>query len=1167
MNIPSPGIIVYNTHLNKVQNMDKSFKRKLLNLYNELTGSGRPIPDGELRKMIGFGARGDWGENYFLFIYRDFYRDPSYYGAVIFFNKQDEFENPVTIIGIELNGKEQVRKDYVKVALFFLKNQFQDTMTLSGNATVVFKMAKDKINAFIEKVPVQTRGDELKHFDFDIAHQEVQAREIKPKKADKKFNSRFLADNLQKLQKKENFEDQIPDSRIKAKLGLCFISRHLDLSGERQNFFQPVIMSLGADGQTNHPEKPPKSDTGKKYEWVESSKLLEDFFTFFVYMDSQPGNPRLKANLMNQIFFQPLAEEISVLPHDRTFCQVDNTKEYQPLKIVKFKKVNVRFAPSLKKDFVYRFFLTFSSTDDQALNAGDNYEIILLNEKAYILFTSPDKERWFAVPGNPETFDAFYRFFDFLAAQEKFYFHELESILAALLPMESEYLTIQRQPLKKFELGFLPTPILNIYPDNVWLNKQQRLVVEFDYETEMKKFIVQNPDKEVCLVIRDENFENRCQEILKTDPLLTPQMDYHDDRKSVYHYYDFQDNDFPGWLVKQGRKYLEQGFKIYSVKWNRYIANTGSSIRFHITNDIDWLQYKPYIHDPLTGENHEMRPEDIDPRDNMVMDKKGMLHLVTEEEIKKLAALYRYAELQGGWFRVPSKNYVLIRQLYDKKMEDIPGVKDILTTEKRLREFEQIPDYPLSSHFNGQLRIYQQHGFKWLYFLQDYRFSGCLADDMGLGKTVQTLALLQTLKDNKKLNTSLLVVPVSAIPNWEAEIERFTPGLTYHRHMGYSRDKDSAAWEEKDLVITSYATMRNDIDMLKDFEFDYIILDESQSIKNLSSQVSKAAKILKGRNRLALSGTPIENNTMELWSLFDFLMPGFLGTYQWFNRQLAQGIEKGDEPEKSELLKKMIYPFVMRRKKQEVETELPEKIEIVSKLQMEEEQLKIYGETARFFREELDREIDEKGVTGSSMKILEGMLRLRQICLFPRLVDEKFNRVPSAKFDHFKELLEDILAEDHKVLVFSQFVQVLKVIREYCDEEKFTYSYIDGSVNVSARGKMVKSFQEDEGNRVFLLSLKAGGVALNLTAADYVIIFDPWWNPAVEAQAIDRSHRIGQTKKVMVYRMVVKESIEEKMLVLQERKKALVENLVASDVKAFKNLKKEDILDIFNPMP
>jgi len=1143
--------------------MDKNFKLKLLDLYDELTDSGKCVPGEELRKMINFGARGDWGENYFLFIYRDFYRDPSYYGAVIFFNKPGKFENPVTIIGLELNGKEQVRNNYVTAALFFLKNQFQDTMILSGNAAVVFKMAKDKINAFIGDMPLQTRKDELEHFDFDIVHQEVQAREIKPQKEDKKFNSRFLADNLQKLQKEENREDQIPGSLIKAKLGLCFISRHLDLSGERQNFFQPLVMSLGPDGQTNHPEKPSKSDTDKKYQWVESTKLLQDFFTFFVYTDSQPGDPRLKANLMNQIFFQPLAEEMAALPPDRIFCQVDSAKEYQPLKILKFKKVSVRFAPSLKKDYVYRFFLTFSGVDDQEINAGDHYEIILLNERAYILFTSPDKEKWFAIPGDPESFESFYRFFDFLAAQPVFYFHELESVLAALLPLESEHLTIQRQPLEKFELCFLPTPVLNIYPENVRLDKQQRLEVEFDYETEMKKFIAQHPDKEVCKYVRDENFENRCLEILKSDPLLIRQMDYHDDRKSVFHYYDFLDNDFPGWLVKQGRKYLEKGFKIYSVRWNRFIANTGGSIRFHIDNDIDWLQFKPYIHDTLTGEDHELRLEDMEPGDNMVIDKKGMLHLVTEAEIKKLAALYRYAEQQGGWFRVPSKNYVLIRQLYDKKMEEIPGIKDILTTEARLQEFEQIPDYPLSSDFNGQLRSYQQHGFKWLYFLQDYRFSGCLADDMGLGKTVQTLALLQTLKDRQKLNTSLLVVPVSAIPNWEAEIQRFTPGLTCHRHLGYNRAKDSAGWEEKDLVITSYATMRNDIDMLKDFEFDYIILDESQNIKNLSSQVSKAAKILKGGNRLALSGTPIENNTMELWSLFDFLMPGFLGTYQWFHRQLAQGIERGDEPGKADLLKKMIYPFVMRRKKQEVEKDLPEKIEIVSKLSMEEEQFKLYGETARFYREALDKEIDEKGVAGSSMKILEGMLRLRQICLFPRLVDEKFDQVPSAKFDHFKELLEDILAEDHKVLIFSQFVQVLKVLRGYCDEEKFAYSYIDGSVAVNTREEMVKSFQGEEGNRVFLLSLKAGGVALNLTAADYVIIFDPWWNPAVEAQAIDRSHRIGQTKKVMVYRMVVKDSIEEKMLELQERKKALVENLIASDAKSFKKLKKEDILNLF----
>jgi non-specific serine/threonine protein kinase len=292
-------------------------------------------------------------------------------------------------------------------------------------------------------------------------------------------------------------------------------------------------------------------------------------------------------------------------------------------------------------------------------------------------------------------------------------------------------------------------------------------------------------------------------------------------------------------------------------------------------------------------------------------------------------------------------------------------------------------------------------------------------------------------------------------------------------------------------------------------------------------------------------------------------MPGYLGSSRWFNQQFAAAIEKEKSSQRADLLKKMIYPFIMRRKKEEVETELPEKTEIVTKLRMEDEQLKLYADTAAYYREEIENEIDEKGVSKSSMKILEGMLRLRQLCLFPQLVNKKFKGIPSAKFEHFTELMEDILSENHKVLVFSQFVEALKIIRGHFDKENIDYSYIDGSVNIKTREKMIKAFQEENNRRVFLLSLKAGGVALNLTAADYVIIFDPWWNPAVETQAIDRTHRIGQTKKVLAYRMVVENSIEEKMLQLQGKKKALVENLIASEAKTFKNLKKEEILKLF----
>ncbi|MCP5104259.1 MAG: DEAD/DEAH box helicase, partial [bacterium] len=822
-----------------------------------------------------------------------------------------------------------------------------------------------------------------------------------------------------------------------------------------------------------------------------------------------------------------------------------------------------------EKETVFSIRLTFTVHDGREeveLDAGNEYTIQTVemktepDQKVYIFFTSPRGNHYLAVPeetAQPHLFG----FFKFLETEREFFVCDFDEILEALRAVESKYLFIDSQLLKKYALELQPAPVLKIYPPDPEIGKLDRLEVDFDYRGQIEKFLAHHPDKAVYTYKKDTEFENMCRLLLKTDPLLKEEMDYSQQDKSVYYYYYFKEQDYLNWVMERGKFYLEKGFKVYLAKWKRYIGTTGSGVSVGLRSDLNWLEFKPTVHDFLTGKDYDI--EAIDLENNTVTDNKGKLHLLTKEEIDKLAAIHRYGERHGNVFRVPSRNYILINELYDKRMEEMPELKEILTHSEKIKEFEKIGDYRLSSRFNGQLRGYQREGFKWLNFLREYGFSGCLADDMGLGKTVQTLALLQTLRADNELKTSLLVVPVSAIPNWEMEITKFTPGLTFHRHIGTRRDKETAGWGEKDLVITSYATMRNDIELFKEFEFDFIILDESQNIKNYTSQVSRAAKILKGNRRVALSGTPIENNTMELWSLFDFLMPGYLGTSRWFTRQFAAAIERDQSSYKEALLKRMIYPFIMRRKKEEVEAELPEKTEILVKLRMEDEQLKMYADVAKHYREEIEREIDEKGVEKSSMKIIQGMLRLRQVCLFPGLVDKKLSEIPSAKFDHFTGLMEDILAEDHKVLVFSQFVEVLKLLRGYFDEASVDYSYIDGSVNVNTRKKMVTAFQEEEERRVFLLSLKAGGVALNLTAADYVVIFDPWWNPAVEAQAIDRSHRIGQTRKVFVYRMVVEDSIEEKMLELQEEKKALVENLITSDTKTFKSLKKEDILNLF----
>ena len=1151
-----------------------TFKEKLFQLHDKMIRPGGSGKD-EYQKMIRYGALGELGENYFLYIYRDIYRNSAYYGAVLFLNKPDELGNPLCIYCIEQDGVEQTRNIYIRAALYFLKNEHPNTMEvgISGKITEIFNRAKEKINNYIEHTP--TPKVELGKFNFDVSNQVVQFSEIQLKEFTRKFENRTLKELLAKLNDTPDIETVAPDitEKSKARLGLNLKLDSSDMEEGKKILFQPVVIPLKQSGQYSHPRKLLPTEVSK-YEFVDISPVLKHFLDQFTSLESRFFSDPVKIKIINQLYFSQLIEEIFFLSEEFRFCQVKNTKKvYVPLKTIRFKSVRVCFAPSLAKETVFKIRLKLTATvpsnaekAEMEIDTGEDY-IIQINRKEpnnpriCLFFTSQEDENFLAVP--EETVSRyFYGLFKFLETGREFFLHDFGDILAAFEAVASEYLHVDRQLLKKYILQLRPAPVLRISPQGLEKDKDQHLEVDFDYRREIKKFLAKNSDKEVISYEKDSEYENKCLQLLKADPLLKQEMEYDPEEKSVCYYYYFREGDYLGWVLERGNFYLEKGFRIYMAEWKRYIGTTRSSIRITLNADIDWLEFKPMVHDDLTDKSFLI--DTIDLEKNAITDNKGKLHLLTKDEIDKLTAIQFYGERHGNLFRIPSKNHILIQKLFDKRMEEIPELKEVLDSHKKLDEFREINDYPLSKKFKGELRGYQKEGFKWLHFLRDYGFSGCLADDMGLGKTVQTLALLQTLKDKKLLKPSLLVAPVSALPNWEMEIVKFSPGLTFHRHMGIKREKDTMGWDNVDLVITSYATLRNDIEIFNQFQFDYIILDESQNIKNHISQVSRAIKVLKGNHRLALSGTPIENNSMELWSLFDFLMPSYLGTPRWFTQQFASTIEKDKNNERINLLKKMIYPFIMRRKKGEVESELPEKTEIVTKLRMEDEQLKLYIETAKYYRDELEKEIAEKGVSKSSIKILEGMLRLRQLCLFPRLMDKKYDWIPSAKFDHFTELMEDILTEDHKVLVFSQFVEMLKILKGYFDEAGMEYSYIDGSTHINDRKKTVKEFQEDSKRRVFLLSLKAGGVALNLTAADYVVIFDPWWNPAVEAQAIDRSHRIGQTKKVLVYRMVMEGSIEEKMLQLQEEKRNLVENLITSDAKTFKNLKKEDILSLFS---
>jgi superfamily II DNA or RNA helicase len=451
----------------------------------------------------------------------------------------------------------------------------------------------------------------------------------------------------------------------------------------------------------------------------------------------------------------------------------------------------------------------------------------------------------------------------------------------------------------------------------------------------------------------------------------------------------------------------------------------------------------------------------------------------------------------------------------------------------------------------AELRPYQRAGLGWLDFLRTTGLGGCLADDMGLGKTVQALALLEELRAGGNTRPSLVVAPRSLLFNWAAEAKRFAPQLHVLEHHGGERGKNE--FTGCDVVLTTYATMRLDVAKLAETEFEYVILDEAQAIKNATSQVAKASRLLRGRHRLALSGTPIENHLGELWSLFEFLNPGLLGSMRSFSRTFAS---KTTPPERRNALARALRPLILRRTKEQVAPELPERTEQTLYCELEGKQRKQYDELRDHYRNALLGRIKKSGIEKSRMQILEALLRLRQAACDPGLIDPGSD-VPSAKLDLLLNELREILASGHRALVFSQFTSFLHIVRARLDAEHYKYLYLDGKTR--DRQSLVEQFQDKDGPPLFLISLKAGGLGLNLTNADYIFLLDPWWNPAVEAQAIDRAHRIGRLRPVVAYRLIARDTVEEKILELQAKKRELAESIISEDNSVLRKLEVEDL--------
>ena len=555
---------------------------------------------------------------------------------------------------------------------------------------------------------------------------------------------------------------------------------------------------------------------------------------------------------------------------------------------------------------------------------------------------------------------------------------------------------------------------------------------------------------------------------------------------------------------------------------------------------------------------------DLDPwLDRGLARTENAYFLLTEKALDQLTFLQRRGMDTRGFLSTSPGNISLIDAVYSQLEADGPTAAEL--AEKRaayrsLAEFTPGDEPPPPASFRGALRPYQRQGYAWLLRLHELGLGGTLADDMGLGKTVQTLAYLCRLKADGRLGFSLLAAPVVTLANWSAEIRRFAPEITVHQYRGPS-DKRFIPDEDYgiDLLVVSYQTLRNDAERFLDREWDHIILDEAHYVKNASSRTYKTVQSLRARHRVSLTGTPLENHLGELWSQMSFLNPGLLGSRADFDRLYARPVQRDGDEAALERLGAVIAPFLLRRRKADVLEDLPPKDESVIRCEMSPEQAEAYRALSELYYRQVTGLLSDEGLDGARIQIFTILSKLRLLAIHPPLAGEQFAGLSSGKMDALDSLLDEILEEDHKVLVFSQFLGALDRAERTCRRRGWKFSRLTGST--TDRETPIARFRDNPDLRVFLLSLRAGGVGINLTAADYVVLLDPWWNPAVEAQAVDRAHRMGQTRPVMAYRLITAETIEEKVLELQEKKKGLAAGALGEG--GIPDLDEEDILALF----
>ncbi len=779
-------------------------------------------------------------------------------------------------------------------------------------------------------------------------------------------------------------------------------------------------------------------------------------------------------------------------------------------------------------------------------NLGDNFLLLQVKNNYYLIKSIAEAKTIFLFRKNPEL--------RFPKLDYANYYTKLIQPLSEKYTVEIEGLKLKKQkptnPFKKqlflssFEEYIIFKPAIGYQSQTIQLSSKK----QFKSINNGSSFIVS----------RDKKLEQSFKNYLKT---LHPDFLTQDDGFLFLSEENFIKNT---WFINFFETLKQDEIEVFGynnlkLKYNQNKPN----INITVSSDIDWFDVNITVTfgDQIVGLKDLKK--NIINKDKYIPLKDGSIGILPEEWLEKYLHLFRSGEVKKDSIGVSKYQFSVVDTLYEELQNENNLFDEHIKIKEKIANFDAISNIRQPRGLNAKLRSYQKEGIKWLNFLDDFKLGGCLADDMGLGKTLQVISFIKHLKTkNKSKIPHLIIVPTSLVFNWNEEVQKFCPDLKVFTLTGTNRDKNTTNFKNYDIILTTYGIIINDIDYLKKYKFNYIILDESQAIKNPNSKRFKGVRLLKAENRLVLTGTPIENNTFDLYAQMTFINPGLLGGINHFKKEYATAIDKNKDKKAAKELKSLIDPFLLRRTKEQVATELPSKTEQFLYCTMGKEQRKLYEAYKNKYKNYLLGKIEDDGLGKSKMYVLEGLTKLRQICDSPSLLsDEEEYTNESVKID---ELVKHITEKtnDHKILIFSQFVKMLNLIKNRLNELEIKYEYLDGKTK--NRQEKVDNFQNNEDTRVFLISLKAGGTGLNLTAADYVYIVDPWWNPAVEAQAIDRCYRIGQKKKVMAYKMICKDTIEEKIVTHQQNKKQVSNDLIQTEDSYVKSLNKESIQELFS---